>query len=193
MTESLLNTPVLWINSYLQEKLATLDTGIGVPFFPSRPASIDELTEQWITVDNNIYPYAGVMATWDRMIKMRRGPFPHIRSEQILYYFYATESNVTEQMVQTQELILRLLDRGDESAEDLNSWALRKGQINVGTQGTPNLISNKFYFHNLKVYQLEETRDIIDFGTARTYGGNKIIIEYTYHQMPGLTSNTPSL
>lgn len=193
MTESLLNTPVLWINSYLQEKLATLDTGIGVPFFPSRPASIDELTEQWITVDNNIYPYRGVMATWDRMIKMRRGPFPHIRSEQILYYFYATESGVTEQMVQVQELVLRLLDRGDESAEDLNSWAVRKGQINVGTQGTPNLISNKFYFHNLKVYQLEETRDIIDFGTARTYGGNKIIIEYTYHQMPGLTSNTPSI
>lgn len=193
MAESLLNTPVLWINSYLQEKLATLDTGIGVPFFPSRPASITELTEQWVTVNNNIYPYAGVMATWDRLIKMRRTPFPHIRSEQILYYFYATESNVTEQMVQTQELILRLLDRGDESAEDLNSWAVEKGQINVGTQGTPNLISNKFYFHNLKVYQLEETRDIIDFGTARTYGGNKIIIEYTYHQMPELTNNDMSL
>lgn len=192
MTESLLNTPVLWINHYLQTKLATLDTGIGVPFFPSRPASIDELTEQWITVDNNIYPYAGVMATWDRLIKMRRGPFPHIRSEQILYYFYATESNVTEQMVQTQELILRLLDRGDESAEDLNRWAANN-QINVGTQQSPNLLSNKFYFHNLKVYQLEETRDIVDFGTARTYGGNKIIIEYTYHQMPELTNNDLSL
>jgi hypothetical protein len=192
MTESLLNTPVLWINSYLQTKMATVGTGIGVPFFPSRPASIDELTEQWITVDNNIYPYSGVMATWDRLIKMRRGPFPHIRSEQVLYYFYATESNVTEQMVQTQELILRLMDRGDESAEDLNKWAAER-QINVGTQGTPNLLSNKFYFHNLKVYQLEETRDIIDFGTARTYGGNKIIIEYTYHQMPELTNNDMSL
>lgn len=192
MTESLLNTPVLWINRYLQTKLATSGTQIGIPFFPSRPASIDELTEQWITVDNNIYPYAGVMATWDRLIKMRRGPFPHIRSEQILYYFYATESNVTEQMVQTQELILRLLDRGDESAEDLNTWA-SQNQINVGTQQSPNLLSNKFYFHNLKVYQLEETRDIIDFGTARTYGGNKIIIEYTYHQMPELTNNDLSL
>ena len=39
-----------------------------------------------------------------------------------------------------------------------------------------------FYFHNFKVYQLEETRDIIDFGTARTYGGNKIIIDFEYHQ-----------
>lgn len=193
MAESLLNTPVLWINSYLQEKLATLDTGIGVPFFPSRPASIDELTEQWVTVNGDIYPYAGVMATWDRLMKMRRGPFPHIRSEQILYYFYATASNVTEQMVQSQELILRLLDRGDESAEELNKWASRKGTINVGSQAIPNLVSNKFFFHNFKVYQLEETRDIIDFGTARTYGGNKIIIEYTYHQMPELTNNDLSL
>jgi hypothetical protein len=47
-----------------------------------------------------------------------------------------------------------------------------------------------FYFHTFKVYQLEEARDIIDFGTARTYGGNKIIIEFDYHQMPALTSNT---
>ena len=46
-----------------------------------------------------------------------------------------------------------------------------------------------FYFHNFKIYQLEETRDIIDFGTARTYGGNKIIVDFDYHQKPVLDSN----
>jgi hypothetical protein len=46
-----------------------------------------------------------------------------------------------------------------------------------------------FYFHSFKVYQLEEVRDIIDFGTARTYAGNKIIIDYQYHQMTELTNN----
>jgi hypothetical protein len=45
----------------------------------------------------------------------------------------------------------------------------------------------KFYFHGFKIYQLEEVRDIIDFGTARTYGGNKIIIDYDYHQMSDIT------
>jgi len=40
----------------------------------------------------------------------------------------------------------------------------------------------KFFFHRFRVYQLEEVRDIIDFGTARTYGGNKIIIDFEYHQ-----------
>ena len=38
------------------------------------------------------------------------------------------------------------------------------------------------YFHDFKIYQLEEARDIIDFGTARTYAGNKIIIEYCWHK-----------
>jgi hypothetical protein len=179
---SVFNTPVLWINTYLQEKIG-LDTQIGVPFFPSRPTTIDELTEQWITItpenqgqfsDLIRLPYAGVMATWDRLIRMRRSPFPHIKQEQLLYYFYATESDVTEKMVQVQEKVLRLMDREDETAEEINKWAKARGQIDG--------MDCKFFFHKFRVYQLEEVRDIIDFGTSRTYGGNKIIIDFEYHQ-----------
>lgn len=185
---SVFNTPVLWINTYLQEKIPafvkqvgtdqvtnfTNTQGIGVPFFPSRPTSIDEITEQWVVINDERYPYAGIMATWDRLVRMRRSPFPHIKQEQLLYYFYATEENVTEQMVQVQEAVLRLMDREDETAEEINAWARAKGEIDGMT--------NKFYFHRFKIYQLEEVRDIIDFGTARTYGGNKIIIDFEYHQ-----------
>lgn len=185
--DSFLNTPILWINTYLQEKLAT-GAGIGVPIFPTRPASIDDLTSSWVTIESQNYDYAGVMATWDRMFRMRRSPFPHIKEEQVLYYFYATQENVTEQMVQIQEQVFRLMDRADETAEEINDWAKAKGPINVGTQASPILVENQFYFHNFKVYQLEEVRDIIDFGTARTFGGNKIIIDYRYHQMPSLNN-----
>jgi len=180
-TNSLLNTPVLWINTYLQEQMA-IDSQIGIPFFPSLPSSIDDLTERWITVDNQNYGYAGVMATWDRMFRMRRRPFPHVRTEQILYYFYATQENVVENMVRVQEDLLRLLDRGDESAQEINSWMRKKGQIEINGES----IAPGFFFHDFKIFQLEEARDIIDFGTARTFGGNKIIVEYTYHQMPEL-------
>ena len=190
--DSLLNTPILWINTYLQEKLAT-GAGIGVPFFPTRPASIDDLTEGWITINAQNYDYAGVMATWDRMFRMRRSSFPHKKEEQVLYYFYATQENVTELMVQVQEQIFRLLDREDESAEEINAWAASREPINVGTANSPILVENQFYFHSFKIYQLEEVRDIIDFGTARTYGGNKIIIDYKYHQMPALTNEDKSL
>ena len=184
-TLSAFNTPVLWINSYLQEKFSELivdnpetaeeeTAGIGVPFFPSRPASIDQLTEDWVIIGDQRLQYAGVMATWDRLIRMRRSPFPHIKQEQLLYYFYATEENVTETMVQVQEAVLRLMDREDETASEINAWTKGK-EIDGMTCG--------FYFHRFKIYQLEEVRDIIDFGTARTFGGNKIIIDFEYHQI----------
>jgi hypothetical protein len=177
--DSLLNTPVLWINKYLQDQIQQL-TNIETPFFPSTPSTLDNLTDT--------FPDGGVMATWDRLIKMNRKGFPHIKCEQLLYYFYATAENTVENMVQVQEAVLRLMDRFDESAEEINNWCSNT-QINVGTSGLPEYVDNIFYFHNFKVYQLEETRDIIDFGTARTYGGNKIIIDFDYHQKPVLDAN----
>jgi hypothetical protein len=188
MAESALNTPMLWINSYLQSKLGSI-AGIGVPVFPTKPSTIDELTQSFVvTAENLQVPTAGVMAVWDRMFRMRRGPFPHIKTEQALYYFYAVEAEAAQAMIQIQELVYRLIDRGDESAEELNRWAEGRS-INLGAQ----TVTNKFYFHDFKVYQLEEVRDIVDFGTARTYAGNKIIIDYTYHQMPELTNNDMTL
>jgi hypothetical protein len=167
---SILNTPVLWVNAYLQEKLQSLGFE-SVPFFPSTPSTINDLTER--------FPEGGVMCTYDRLIRMRRRPFPHIKCEQALYYFYATAENSIINMVKVTEKVLRLMDRSDETAEDINAWCRSKGSILVeGETITPN-----FYFHTFKVYQLEEVRDIIDFGTARTYGGNKIIVEFDYHMV----------
>jgi len=177
--DSLLNTPVLWINKYLADQIQIL-TNIETPFFPSTPSTIDNLTES--------FPAGGVMATWDRLIKMNRKGFPHIKCEQILYYFYATADNTVENMVKIQESVLRLMDRFDETAQEINDWCSNR-VINIGTTSNPDYIENQFYFHNFKVYQLEETRDIIDFGTARTYGGNKIIIDFDYHQDKALTGH----
>lgn len=177
--DSLLNTPVLWINKYLEENIPLL-TNIEVPLFPSTPSILDDLTGS--------FPAGGVMGTWDRLIKMNRKTMPHIKAEQILYYFYATAENTIVNMVQIQESVFRLMDRLDETAEEINNWCSNR-VINIGTENIPDFIENMFYFHSFKIYQLEETRDIIDFGTARTYGGNKMIIDFEYHQMPDLNSN----
>jgi hypothetical protein len=177
--DTLLNTPVLWINKYLQDKISLLINIEDVPFFPTQPSTLDALTQT--------FPSGDVMATYDRMFKMNRTGFPHIKCEQILYYFYATADTSIEKMVQITEAVFRLLDRGDESAQEINSWCSNR-RVNLG--GAEGLVDNMFYFHNFKVYQLEEVRDIIDFGTARTYAGNKIIIDFDYHQMPDLTNNS---
>jgi hypothetical protein len=73
------------------------------------------------------------------------------------------------------------MDREDETAQDINSWAAKHEPID-------GMIC-KFKFHRFRVYQLEEVRDIIDFGTARTYGGNKIIIDFEYHQDSDILSS----
>ena len=181
----LLNTPLLWINKYLQSKLSE-SLGYVTPFFPPSPFNLDDLTEKWMVLNDVNTPVSnGVACTWDRLVKMNKEKFPHIKSEQILYYFYGLGEDSIPTMIQTQEAVLRLLDRGDESAEELNAWcANRKIRLDDGTT-----VDNMFLFHNFKVYQLEETRDIIDFGTARTYGCNKIIIDFEYHQDQDLTSH----
>lgn len=174
--------PPIFINDYLREKLSELlgpeTVAVDVPFFPTSPSTIEQLTQQ-ATINNT----GNLFAVYDRMFKMRRKAFPHIRDEQLLYYFYSLEIPV---MVDAVQYIADLLDNGDESAQDLNAWIetkLNSEGLYVkadGVNSTKEFIPS--YFHEFKVYQLEETRDIIDFGTARTYAGNKIIIDYCYHK-----------
>ena len=178
----LVNPPMLWINEYKKEKLADY-LEIGIPFFPPSPNTIDDLTETFININSQNYGYGGIRCTYDRLIRLRRSPFPHIKGEQLLYYFFATSDGVTDKMIATTELVLRLMDREDETAEEVNNWA--RGKSFGG-------FTNQFYFHKFRVYQLEEVADIIDFGTARTYGGNKIIIEYEYHQSGDMTNKIAS-
>lgn len=181
----LLNTPLLWVNKYLQSKLGESLEYV-TPFFPPSPFNLDDLTEKWMILNDVNTPVSNAVAcTWDRLIKMNKSGFPHIKCEQILYYFYGLGEDSIPTMIQVQEAVLRLLDRGDESAEEVNAWcANRKVELDDGST-----VDNMFLFHNFKVYQLEETRDIIDFGTARTYGGNKIIVDFDYHQHKDLTEH----
>ncbi len=164
---SISNTPALWINHYLQEKLVDLGFET-VPFFPTTPSTINDLTE--------FFPQGGVMCTYDRMIRLRRSPFPHIKTEQLLYYFYATAENSVLNMVKITEKAFRLLDREDESAEELNSWQVGKTIVVDGEE-----LQSNFKFHRFRIFQLQETRDVINFATAKTFGGNKLIVEFEYH------------
>ena len=162
--------PPIFINNYLAEKHSEYFDNV-MPFFPTMPTDIDSLTE--------FYP-EGLFCVYDRMFRLSRRTFPHIRSEQILYYFYKNGDDQMKILAERTQLVQDLFDNGDESAQDLNDWI--RGQINGGvvTFGTEEFLP--VYFHNMKVYQLEEVRDIVDFGTARTWAGNKIIIDYDWHK-----------
>ena len=179
--------PPAFINRYLQENIALLELG-AVPMYPTVPTDPDiadgfTITELTGNDPTARFSFQGTMAIYDRMFKMRRQPFPHIKSEQVLYYFYAVRENAVPNLIEITQKIQDLLDGGDESAQDINTWI---DNLPDGTTANTKLISgtefNMPYFHEIKIYQLEETRDIIDFGTARTFAGNKIIIDYDWHK-----------
>lgn len=186
--------PPIFINAYLAEKVPqTLGTGRFssglLRFFPTMPTDINALTETFPDISGNVF------AVYDRMFKMRRRAFPHIKDEQLLYYFYKMHGDPVD-LIETTQVVYDLLDRGDESAQDLNEWVKNKqasGSPIVDDSGNPYPV---IFFHDVKVYQLEETRDIVDFGTARTFAGNKIIIDYCYHtkgynNRSGLSASSP--
>jgi len=165
--------PPIFVNDYLAEKVDSR-FGFNVPFFPTGPSTLDQLTKE--------FP-EGLFCVYDRMFRMRRKSFPHIKDEQLLYYFYKTSSDVVA-LIETTQLVQDLLDRGDESGQEVNAWIQSK--ITTKDDGSKVYIKGgkeflPVFFHEFTIYQLEEARDIVDFGTARTYAGNKIIISYCYH------------
>lgn len=176
--------PPAFINAYMQEKITEyfasnpingFDGNSNLPFFPTSPTDITALTETFPSGN-------GQFAVYDRMFKMRKTPFPHIKSEQLLYYFYATGQNPIPFMIEVSQKVQDLLDAGDESAQDLNDWAKKKqASANPLVDDSGEKLPLPF-FHSIKIYQLQETRDVIDFGTARTFAGNKIIIDYDWHK-----------
>lgn len=179
---AIIHHPPTLINAYLSEKLnelfysgapGTLTTPT-VPLFPSMPTDIDALTET--------FPYSdGRFAVYDRMFKMRRKAFPYIKCEQVLYYFYAYGERAVPDIIEIAQTIQDFLDDGDQSAKEINYWVKTKLNAN-GLFPVGSDFIKPVYFHEFKIFQLEETRDIVDFGTARTYAGNKIIVDYEYHK-----------
>jgi hypothetical protein len=182
--------PPIFINNYLSEMVPdTLPNRFSgqFRFFPTMPTDIQQLTETFPESSGDVF------AVYDRMFKMRRKPFPHIKCEQLLYYFYKMAGD-PDGLIETSQVVLDLLDNGDESAQDLNSWISDKLILDDDDNPVyqPGNNTNVFnpnletflpvFFHEIKVYQLEESRDIVDFGTARTYAGNKIIIDYDWHK-----------
>lgn len=171
--------PPVFVNEYLAEKVLDQipDRFSGaMRFFPTLPTDINALTEGFPEAANDVF------AVYDRMLKMRRTPFPHIKQDQILYYFYKTNSD-PEALIETTQIVADLLDREDESAQEINEWINSKTVNGLVTFGTGSLARQfkPVFFHSTKIFQLQETRDIIDFATARTYAGNKIIVDCTYH------------
>lgn len=163
--------PPIWINSYIVEELKKYDFNVVV--VPSNPSAIDDIYK------NTLGSYPDLAIQYDRLFRFRRTPFYPMKCEQLLYYVYSTNSSkIYDAMI----VISQLLDRSDASAEDLNKWiALNPLYEDQAAKIANDPMPCNVYFHDTKVYQLEETRDLGELSSIRGLTLNKLIIEYDYH------------
>ena len=124
-----------------------------------------------------------VFVLYDRIFRLRRRVFPHIKSEQVIYYLYQYSDDMSA-VIESTQVLHDLFDRQDESAQEINSWI--SGQVNsdgdiVLADGVGEKKFKPVFFHETRVYQLEETRYIISPQDGGGVGAAKVIINYDYH------------
>jgi hypothetical protein len=166
--------PPIFINQYVVAQLKEFDILSGfeqmIPIFPTTPTNIEDVFKNYIGAPGIDDP---LLIQYERLIRFRPTPFYRHKREQTVYYLYCTDlSKITD----AHRIISDALDREDAAAQDVNAFC-----ADASTEQLPFNI----FFHNIRVYQADETRDILELASARTVYANKLIIEYDYH------SNTP--
>jgi hypothetical protein len=165
--------PPRWVNAYIYDKLSEYED-IGVdknqkfnPIFPASPTNIEEVYKE---VSQSTGIADPLIMQYDRLMRFRPNSFYPRKREQLLYYVYSTSiSNVNNAAI----VISQLLDREDAAAQDLNDWCSN----NSSKIDAPYNV----FFHNIKVHQTEEAKDIMSANSVRKIYVSKLIIEYDYH------------
>lgn len=179
MVRAAISYPPVFINEYLAEKVIERipDRFYGpLRFFPTFPIDIDAVVSERPEQSYDVFGVYG------RMLGNRGQAFPHVKREQTIYHLYKMSGD-PEALIETVQIVHDLLDRGDESAQELNSWISSKVQGDTVTFGTGSLAREfkPVFFHELKTAQFEEGMDIVVRNSTRTFTAEKLIVEYKYH------------
>lgn len=174
--------PPTFLNAYINSELkefGLIPDGPNPfqPFFPAQsPINIEDIYNDSIYIKNN--PNA-IVVMFDRLVRFRPSPFYRHKREQLVYFIYAPDLS---KLFDSTRVIIECLDREDAAAQDLNSWI----SLNDIKDENDNTITPNVMFHNIKVYQADEARDIAELASARTLFLNKLVIEYDYHTIDTL-------
>jgi hypothetical protein len=157
------------VNAYIKNELEHFGILSGfeqmVPIFPTSPTNIEDVFKNYIGapgVDNPL------LIQFERLIRYRPSTMYRHKREQIVYYLYCTSM---DKVLDAHRVIFEALDREDASAQDVNKWAIDN-----------DISGQNIHFYNMRVYQADETRDVLELASARTVYANKIIVEYDYHR-----------
>lgn len=170
--------PASYINEYLHEQLSRYDdinmlknnTPGWIPFFPAGQAI--NITDVYRELNVSASDKLPAVVYYDRMIRLRSSVFPVGKREQVLYTVYGDIANCTN----IGNVIFHILDREDYSAQDLNKW-ITDNKSSLASKGLPL----KVFFRSLRVFQADESQDLVDLDEYRRGSIHKYIVEYDYH------------
>lgn len=160
--------PPTFINAYILGQLRKFEFLTGFesinPILPVQSTNIDDLySDITLTAD----PF---LIVYDRLVRYRPSPMYRHKREQLIYTIH---SQTQETGFNISRLIIDALDREDSAAQDINKWLV---------DNPDKIPANNIFFHNVRVFQIDETRDLIELSSVKFNWRNKIIIEYDYHR-----------
>ncbi len=177
--------PPWYINKYLLSILnqydinlatGTVDGKVIEPFVAAGVISdLDEYYRSLALVSSGSGggPVLPTTIFYDRMIRLRTSPFYVGKREQTLYTVFGKIDDAHK----IGMIISRVLDREDASAQDLNKW-INDNRSQLNSDGFPANV----FFRSMRVFQVDESRDLIELNTYRDNATmHKYIVEYDYH------------
>ena len=171
--------PPTFLNRYILSELeyygliSDMDLINPTPMIPAQVSTnIEDLYNDSIQIRQSESP---ILIVYDRLMRFRPTQFYLHKREQLIYFIYSTDVG---KLIDTVRVISSALDREDSSAEDVNRYNINNPILDANAD-----ISTPFniMFHNTRVYQADESRDVAELASARTLFVNKLIIEYDYH------------
>jgi hypothetical protein len=171
-----LGYPPFFINGYIKDQLTSFDiiqSSEVTPILPVTPEDSATIYQQLLTTSNTPNP---LLIQYDRLLRFRPSPFYRRKREQLVYTFICSS---LEKQNNAMAMTIEALDRQDAAAQDINAWAAANTLFDDDGQ-TP--IPKNVYFHNFRVYQVDESRDLIELASVNmSLVRGKIIIEFDYH------------
>lgn len=179
--EGTFDMPLLYINHYLHSLLSSYtDINMAknpnidnyVPFVPAGVTTNVDAFYENLAATSGFEGELPSVIFYDRLLRLRNSSFYVGKREQALYTIYATAS----QAYKIGLVISQVLDREDASAQDLNKW-MNDNRADLVAKGLPM----KVFFRSMKVFQVDESRDLLELQSFKGGTMHKYIVEYDYH------------
>ena len=159
--------PPVLVNKYILAQLQRFGILTGreeiEPILPVQSTNIDDLFDEITLTDQ---PF---LIAYDRLIRYNNDTTYWNKREQLVYTIHASDTGLGYDI---SRIIVEALDRQDASGQDVNTW-LSENQATL-----PPL---NVFFHTFRVFQIDETRDMVELGSVKFNWRGKIIVEYDYH------------